>query len=201
MTKIKVCGITLKKDAQYCALIGVDYIGFIFYPKSKRFIEVDKVKKIVESIKGEIKTIGVFVNETSSTMNEIAQLIGLDYLQLHGVEPLKTCNELRFPYIKNVRGDKDIEIYKNAKFLLVDAQDKTNWGGLGKLGDWEFAKKIKNKGKNLILSGGLNENNINKAINTINPDVVDICSSLETAPGIKNLHSIKNIFDKIKLMR
>ena len=201
MTKIKICGITLVEDALYCAQLKADFLGFIFYPLSKRYIEVKKAEKIIDSLDNNTKTVGVFVNEKASVINKIAADLNLNYVQLHGIEPVETCNKIKVPYIKNIRSIKEVDIYKNASYYLVDAIDTTNWGGVGKLSDWSLARKIKDKGKKLILSGGLNKDNINLAIEKVEPNVVDICSSLEKIPGIKNHSSIKDFFDRIKLAK
>ena len=100
MIKTKVCGITKIEDAIIAENYGAFAIGFIFYEKSPRYINPEKAKKIANSVK--IKTVGVFVNENSSKINEIAEFINLDYVQLHGLEKPEECDKLiktplRFP--------------------------------------------------------------------------------------------------------
>ena len=198
MIKTKVCGITKIEDAIIAENYGAFAIGFIFYEKSPRYINPEKAKKIANSVK--IKTVGVFVNENSSKINEIAEFINLDYVQLHGLEKPEECDKLIKPYIKNIREISDIEKYKNAEIFLTDAPNINQWGGTGQLADWNFANKIKNAGKPLMLSGGLSINNIKSAIKTVNPDFIDVSSSLEISHGVKNPKLIKKFFEELKNM-
>lgn len=196
MTKVKICGITRFEDALFSLEAGADALGFVFYKKSKRYIEPKKAKEICEKLKKyNIKTTGVFVNEKAETINEFSFL---DYIQMHGFETNEECEKLKKPFIKNIRAIEEIKTYKKATAFLVDAADTKDWGGTGKLSDWVLAREIKNKEKPLVLSGGLNESNILDAINSVNPDWVDVSSSLESRTGIKNHKLIKSFFDKIK---
>lgn len=199
MVKVKICGITRIDDAILAAELGTWAIGFIFYPKSPRYISPEKAREISQEIKKYgTKTIGVFVNETTEKINEIAKIAKLDYVQLHGTESTIDSNSLKNPFIKNIRNISEIDDYKNAFAFLVDAQDIQIWGGTGTLANWEFAKEIKAQEKPLILSGGLSSSNIEKALVDVNPDYIDVSSSLEISPGIKNHNLMKEFFDKIR---
>jgi len=188
MVKTKICGITRIEDAQLAEDLGVWAVGFIFYPPSPRYISPEKAREISESLNKSTKKVGVFVNEKPETVNKIAEIIALDYVQLHGQEPIEDCNKLNIPFVKTVRTIGETEIYSNAYAFLVDAVDTENWGGTGKLADWDFAKSVKSAigQKPLILSGGLSADNIKKALMIVKPDFIDVSSSIETAPGIKN---------------
>ncbi len=199
MTKVKICGITNIEDALWACELGVWAIGFVFYPKSKRFITAQSAKNISLAVKKyDVKTIGVFVNSDIDFINKTSSDALLDYVQMHGFEPSWLCDKLNRPFIKNIRKIEEIEKYKNASYFLVDANDKKDWGGTGKLANWEFATEIKKKNLPLILSGGLSENNISEAICKVNPDIVDISSGVEKFPGVKNHKLMKDFFDKIK---
>ena len=199
MTKVKICGITNIDDAKLAAELGTWAIGFIFYLKSPRYISLEKAQEISQEIKKYgIKTVGVFVNETAEQINEIAKITQLDYIQMHGIESASDCNKLKRPYIKNIRNINEINDYHNAFALLVDASDTQNWGGTGKLADWDLAKEIKKQGKTLILSGGISSNNLERALIEVKPDFIDVSSSLENSPGVKNYSLMKEFFDKIK---
>ncbi|MBR2069142.1 MAG: phosphoribosylanthranilate isomerase [Candidatus Gastranaerophilales bacterium] len=195
--KVKICGITNLKDALAVQEFKASAIGFIFYPESKRYIEPKKAREIIKELK--IKTVGVFVNENPNKINDIIDETGLDYVQLHGIEPLKDCIKLKKPYIKIVRNKEDLKTYENAQFFLVDSQNTKEWGGTGKLADWDFACEIKNKP--LILSGGLNKDNVISAINYVKPYAIDVSSSVEKTQGIKDYELLKQFFDKIKTGR
>lgn len=196
MVKVKICGITKIEDAILAAELGAWGIGFIFYKKSPRYILPEKAQEISEKMKKNgIKTVGVFVNENPEEINKIAKISQLDYIQMHGIESETDCNQLENPFIKNVRNINELAIFDNAFAFLVDTLDTNSWGGTGKLADWTFAKEIKSNNKKLILSGGLTIDNIEKALIEINPDIVDVSSSLEILPGVKN-HSLMNEFFK-----
>lgn len=196
MTKIKVCGITKTEDAILAAKLGAWAIGFIFYPKSPRYITPENAQKIADSVKNYgTKTVGVFVNEKAENMNKIAEIVGLDFVQLHGFEDASECAKLNLPYIKNIRNTDEMNIYSDAFAFLVDAPDSQNWGGTGKLADWNLAKEIKRQNKPLVLSGGLTLDNLEKALKEIMPDYIDISSGLEISPGIKNHEKMKEFFE------
>ena len=199
MAKVKICGITKIEDAILAAELGVWAIGFIFYSKSPRYITPEDVQKISEKMKKYgVKTIGVFVNELPETITHIAKIAELDYVQLHGFESVDDCIKLSIPYIKNIRTLEETKRYTNAFAFLVDAADVASWGGTGVLADWNLAKNIKAQGKSLMLSGGLSPNNIEKALIEVNPEYIDISSSLEISAGIKNPSLMKEFFAKIK---
>lgn len=199
MTKIKICGITKLEDAILSAELGAWAIGFIFYPQSPRYITPEKAQKISEKMKEYgTKVIGVFVNETNENISRIAHIAKLDYVQLHGKESVSECNKLEIPFIKNIRNINEINDYNNAFAFLVDASDAEAWGGTGTLADWDLAKKIKAQNRSLILSGGLSLSNIEKALIEVKPDFIDISSSLEISPGIKNHNLMKEFFQKIR---
>lgn len=202
MVKVKICGITKIEDAILAAELGVWAIGFIFYDKSPRYISPEKAYVISDEIKKYgVKTIGVFVNETVENITKTANEVQLDYVQLHGFESVSDCNKLKIPFIKNIRNIDEVINYNKAFAFLVDASDTQNWGGTGKLADWDLAKEIKEQGKPLILSGGLSSANIEKALKEINPDIIDISSSLEISPGKKNHNSMREFFEKIKNLK
>lgn len=198
--KIKICGLTNEKDIINAINNGADYIGFIFYPKSERYVEPNQILKILEKIDNKtIKKVGVFVNENPIKINEIANLLNLDFVQLHGTETIEDCKEIKTPIIKNIRSLKDIDKYEIAEIFMTDYIDTDNWGGIGKTCDWQLAKEIKAKLKNkkFMLSGGINSNNILEAKEKVNPDIIDICSGVEIKKGLKDEKLIKELFKKL----
>lgn len=199
MAKVKICGITNIDDAISAAELGTWAIGFIFYEKSPRYISPEKAQEISKKLKKyEVKTVGVFVNESPEKINEISKIVQLDYIQMHGTESAIDCNKFELPFIKNIRSINETVDFNKAFAFLVDASDTQNWGGTGKLADWDLAKEIKKQAKPLILSGGLSPSNIENALAEINPDYVDVSSSLEISPGVKNHKLMKEFFEKIK---
>ncbi|HUL30845.1 MAG TPA: phosphoribosylanthranilate isomerase [Thermodesulfobacteriota bacterium] len=202
MVSVKICGITNIRDAKYAVESGADALGFIFYPKSRRSVTPEKAKEIIQKIPGCIARIGVFVNEEIGTVKEIVSFCGLHLIQLHGDESPQYCGE--FPMsslIKTVSHWADEEIKKLedycVKAILVDAHDPGHYGGTGRNSDWALALKVK-KIHPLILAGGLNRENIKKAIETVGPHGVDINSGVEASPGKKDPYKIREIVEIIR---
>ncbi len=197
MVEIKICGITNMNDALIAAECGVDALGFIFYPKSQRYVDRAKAKKIIQGLSCEISKVGVFVNHEVREVKEIAQLCGLDLIQLHGDESPHYCAQ--FPassLIKAVSFQTEEEVGElrnyRVRAVLMDARDPGRYGGTGKISDWRLAIMVKET-RPLILAGGLNKNNIRKAIETVRPQAVDISSGVEISPGEKDPRKIKEM--------
>tara|TARA_R110000868_G_scaffold396971_2_gene669437 strand:+ start:17280 stop:17912 length:633 start_codon:yes stop_codon:yes gene_type:complete len=205
--KVKICGITNLADARYAAGAMVDYLGFIFYDKSPRFIDPAEAGAIINWIEGPEK-VGVFVNQPLDEVNRIAKESGLDLVQLHGNESLEYCQLIEKPIIKviHITPDFNIEELKAkvllysevAKFLLFDSKIDNQWGGTGKTFDWNILKEITGDVP-FFLSGGLNPENLKEAIETVNSYVIDISSGVEEKPGIKDFEKIEAVMDLVKI--
>lgn len=179
---IKICGIQTIADAQAAICAGAHWLGFVF-AKSKRKITISQAKKIVQSIKQPVQTVGVFVNENISTMESIAKQVGLTMIQLHGDESPEIISQLSLPTIKAFPIDQlktiDINQYPG-DYLLIDSQRTTYYGGSGKTFDWELLKHNKQINFNrLILAGGLSADNVQLALQTVHPAGVDVSSGVE----------------------
>jgi len=202
MIGVKICGITHIGDAYAAAESGADALGFIFYPRSRRYIAPERAKEIIQKIPGSIGRVGVFVNQEIQAVKEIVSFCGLRLIQLHGDESPQYCGQ--FPMsslIKTVShwAEEEIQKLENyaVKAILVDAREPGCYGGTGKNSDWALALKVK-KNHPLILAGGLNKENIRRAIETVRPDAVDINSGVETSPGKKDPHQIREIMEIIR---
>jgi phosphoribosylanthranilate isomerase len=202
MVKVKICGITNISDATSAAECGVDALGFIFYPKSQRYIAPAKVKEMIQKLPPEIIRVGVFVNQEIHAVKEIVSFCGLHLIQLHGDESPEYCGQ--FPMSTLIKAvscqtEEEIQELKNypVAAILMDARDAGHYGGTGKKSDWRLAIKIKETHP-LILAGGLNKENIREAIERVNPQAVDINSGVETLPGKKDPHKIREIMEIIR---
>ncbi len=204
--KVKICGITNLADARYAAGALADYLGFIFYEKSPRFIDPAEAGAIINWIEGPEK-VGVFVNQPLDDVNRIAKESGLEMVQLHGNETLEYCQLIEKPIIKviHIPLDYDLEELKAkvllysevAKFLLFDSKIDNQWGGTGKTFDWNILKEITGDVP-FFLSGGLNPNNLKEAIETVHPYAVDISSGVEEEPGIKDFEKIEAVMEIVR---
>lgn len=201
--KIKICGITRKEDALLCSEYGADAIGFIFYPKSKRYIQPERAKEIANLLPPLFMKIGVFVNEKITEVNRIAKLVGLNAVQLHGSESPEYVEQMTHPVIKSFGVDNSfdfskIDAYRNCEILL-DVKDTDQFGGTGKSFDWNLIPNaLRDKG---IIAGGVSSNNIKKIYSLINPGAVDLSSSVEASPGIKDKNKIIEVLNIIKQIK
>ena len=199
--KVKICGITNLSDAKNCEMLGVDMIGFIFYKKSSRYINLDSSLKIISKLNNKIKKVGVFVDEDIEVINDMSHILKLNYIQLHGDEDNEYIKKIKTPTIKALNGndinlDSKIKEFSKPEFILLDNINKDSKGGSGEKFDWKNILNLDNKEK-LILSGGLNEKNIINAMNT-GIKFFDFCSATEKKPGIKDSKKVKTI---VKLIR
>ncbi len=199
MTQIKICGITNEEDALCSAILGAAALGFIFYLRSPRYIKPEDARKIVSMLPDEVAKVGVFVDENAAEVKRVVKYCGLDFVQLHGNESPEYC--FQFPaaqVIKAVqlKNDDDLNhaLSYDAAAILVDSRERGLYGGTGKKANWDLASRIKNK-KPLILSGGLDAENIREAMEKIAPHALDINSGVEKSPGKKDQGKLAKLFD------
>ena len=204
IVRTKVCGITNEKDALKAASLGAWAIGFIFYKKSPRFISPFKAKKIIDKLPPFITPVGVFVNHNAGAMRDIINHCGLRAVQLHGDEDHHYCHRLRRYNVKLIKAfrvgagfnSKDVEAFK-ADAYLFDTYDKDSFGGTGKTFDWNVLREIKSLNVPIILSGGLNSQNVIEPVNELKPYAVDVNSGIEASEGIKDHAKMKQFIDVV----
>jgi phosphoribosylanthranilate isomerase len=202
VTEVKICGITNTEDGLCAAACGAAALGFIFYPPSPRCIKPEDAKKIISVLPDKVIKVGVFVNEKPEEIKRTIEYCRLDMIQLHGDESPEYC--LQFPsstIIKAVelRNDGDVSraLNYNVSAILVDSRQAGLYGGTGKKANWDLACRVKDK-KPLILSGGLNTENIAEALKTVLPAALDINSGVESEPGKKDHKKLAKIFSIIR---
>ena len=189
MTRVKVCGITRAEDAQLAVELGVDALGFVFYPASPRYIPPAEAAEIIRGFPPFVASVGVFVDCPYEEIDSIVAECGLTAVQLHGGEAPDFCTRFHVKVIKafRIRGAQlppELARYRTDAILL-DAFREGIPGGTGETFSWEVAQEAKRHGR-IILAGGLNCENIRKAIETVRPYAVDVSSGVETAPGKKD---------------
>lgn len=200
--KIKICGLRRFEDIDYVNEFLPDFAGFIFAPKSKRYITADFTLKLRKELSKNIKSVGVFVNENLENIRKISDLKIIDFIQLHGDEDNlfieKVKNTTNLPVIKAFRADEQLETKlqsSNADFFLIDSSSKNSFGGTGVTFDWNTIPK--GYEDRIFLAGGLNVYNVKTAMKTVNPYCLDINSGVET-DGFKDKIKMKEIFEIIK---
>ena len=201
MIHVKICGITSFNDAIMAANYGASALGFIFYEKSPRYINPEMLKTWISNVPSYVKKVGVFVNKDVDKVNKIAEELNLGMVQLHGDESPEYCNQMIRPVIKVFRVNNKFDSimlnnYQVATFLF-DTYNKENHGGTGKSFNWQSILQL-NTEIPVILSGGLNADNVLEGIEVVKPSAVDVNSGVEAAPGKKDEGKIKNLFTILK---
>ena len=203
MTKIKVCGITNIMDALAAAELGVDMLGFVFYGKSKRCVDIRTVRSIANELSGSILKVGVFVDEEREKVLDIAQEVSLDILQFHGDETSDYCASFKDDYkvmkafrVKDKTSLKCVNDYI-ADFYLFDTYEESSAGGTGKAFDWKLLKDFEVL-KPLMLSGGLSPENVGNAIMEVAPYGVDVSTGVESSPGKKDIELLKKFITNVR---
>jgi len=201
--KVKVCGITSYEDAAMALDQAVDALGFNFFPASPRYISPAEARSIIRRLPPFTAAVGVFVNVSSvESLMETSLLAGVQVLQLHGDETPEYCSKLASrTLIKALRIGKDgirenIEEYPVQAFLL-DSKDDALFGGSGRSFDWKLASQIK-RFRPIILAGGLRAENVGKAIRTLEPYGIDVCSGVEIRPGKKDAGKLREFMDEVR---
>jgi phosphoribosylanthranilate isomerase len=195
--RIKICGITNLADARACVDLGADMIGLNFYPRSPRYIEPHRVREIVEAIPRSVLAVGVFVDTTAGEVRTITKTAGIECVQLHGDLPSETCRDLAHEF-RVIRAfgtggkfqPEDASLFSDCDVLL-DAHHAELRGGTGLTCDWSAARATLPFARFLLLSGGLNPQNVGDAIAAVSPHAVDVCSGVESAPGVKDYRAIE----------
>lgn len=199
--KVKICGITDVETAKYTAAMGADAIGFVFAP-SRRRVSPEWAKEMIVQLPNMVEKVGVFVNESPHIIEEIATYCGLTMIQLHGEESKEMCDVFSVPVIKAVgigsRNDLEKALGYPCSYILVDSpKGQQYYGGNGETFDWRLLEGMEEHKHKMILAGGLHENNVRTAIQTIQPYMVDVSSGVET-DGRKDWGKIKSFLQAAK---
>lgn len=205
-TRVKICGITKLEDARYASGAMADYLGFIFVEKSPRYISPEDAAEIIGWVEGP-ECVGVFADKKPGEVNAVAVESGLKVVQLHGNESPEDCFNINLPVIKafSIKPDmnyRDVESmikpYRDvAEHILFDSWDANLLGGTGKQFDWNIIRDI-SADYSVFLAGGLNAGNVRRAIKTVRPFSVDLSSSLEMKPGVKDFDLIQELMDEMQ---
>lgn len=197
---VKICGITRAGDAAAAVALGAAAIGFIFWPKSPRFIDPYRARRIAAQLPAFVTPVGVFVNQPVEYMNAVAGLVGLGAVQLHGDETPDVAARVRRPVVRAVSGATalgEADGWPAGTVLLIDAHDPVQRGGTGRPADWSVAAQLAAR-RPIVLSGGLHEGNIAAAIQAVRPFGVDISSGVEVTPGIKDHDRLAALFAQLR---
>lgn len=202
--QIKICGITNARDAEASIKLGAHLIGLNFYPQSPRYIEPKVARQIVEALAPNASTVGVFVNGNADEIRKTANIAGVRCVQLHGNFSSETARELtgEFRVIRVFSTHpgfrpEDVSLFSECD-VLIDAHHLALRGGTGRTSNWPAARATLAFTRFLILSGGLNAQNVGRAVKAVRPHAVDVCSGVEKAAGVKDHRAIENFVAAVR---
>ncbi len=206
-THVKICGITSLDDALFAAEAGVDFLGYIFYAPSKRFVAPRTAGDIIRNVRKQfpdIRHVGVFVDEEPHNVAWIRNLAGLDFVQLHGNETPDYCAGLDAIGVEAIKAigigptGVRLDVLKyNTAFYLFDTHDENLKGGTGRKFDLNALPSSLETGR-MFLAGGLNPDNVGELLSHIHPFAVDVSTGVEDSPGMKSRTKVKMFIDTVR---
>ncbi len=188
--RVKICGITREQDAVSAAEAGADALGFVHWARSPRAIDAERARQIAALLPPFVSTVALFVDPSADEVRRVIDVLRPDLLQFHGEETPAFCSAFGVPYIKALAIDDRapdaaaLGYHAQARGLLLDSHDPQAIGGTGRAFDWTLAPHA--QGRRIVLAGGLNADNVARAITLVRPWAVDVSSGVESAPGIKD---------------
>lgn len=200
-TRIKICGITRPQDAAAAARAGADAIGLVFYPRSPRFLSVERALEIRDALPPFVQSVALFVNPDAAQVAQVIGRVRPAMLQFHGEETPRFCEEFGLPYIKACRVRAGVDLleylrpFSRAAAWLLDSH-VAEYGGVGESFDWSLAPAVRDRP--IILSGGLAPSNVAQAIRLVRPWSVDVSSGVESAKGIKDAGKIAAFISEVR---
>jgi phosphoribosylanthranilate isomerase len=201
VTRVKICGITRLEDAELAASLGAWALGFILWPGSRRAVDEAVAAGIARRVRRQVELVGVFVNPTLDEVSRAVDAIGLTHVQLHGDEgPVFATEIARRTGAKVIKaapvaGAADLQSLERFRtdFHLLDTAVAGSRGGTGLAWDWGLAAQRRSKVP-MILSGGLNADNVAGGIAAVRPYAVDVASGVEAEPGVKDPAKLEAFF-------
>ncbi len=200
---VKICGITRIEDAERAVELGAAYLGLNFHPPSPRFVDVDRARRIADRVRGRAGLVGVFVNRPLAEVEEIGERVGLDLFQFHGDETAAAIRPLAGRTIKALRLDEGwsesaLEGFGDVWGFLVESRHPTLFGGTGQSWAYERLAAI-DFGKPVLVAGGIRPGTARRALEASRAWGVDVCSGVESAPGIKDAALLEQLFAELRI--
>ena len=200
--KVKICGISNIEILKTLISLDLDFIGFIFYSKSPRYVDTKFLQSIEDIDFKNSRPVCVYVNAEEDYIYETSSYFNNPILQFHGDEENNFCESFGLDYWKAIRvKDKEdletISLYNSAQAILLENHKEGSYGGTGESFNWAILKDIENDDQNFVLSGGINSQNVDNALKT-NSWCLDLNSGVESQEGIKNIELVKDILKTIE---
>ena len=211
-TRIKICGLTRIEDVRVCAQLGVDALGFVFYPPSKRFVSATHAADLCASLPAFVSTVALFVNPEPKDVNEVIKKMRPSLLQFHGDEDPSFCSSFGMPFLKAFRiGAPSLDTAAKVAITCQSFSQAAGWlfdsytpayGGSGQSFDYGLLGGLQDsdfEARPLIVSGGLNAQNVQLAIQRLTPWAVDVSSGVEERPGVKCVQKMQAFVRAVQL--
>ena len=201
-TRVKICGITRVQDGLDAVRLGAHAIGLVFYAHSPRAVTVEQASAVVDALPPFVTAVGLFVNAEAEFVRETLAAVPLQLLQFHGDETPEYCAAFGVPYLKAVRVRPGVDLlqyaqnFHGARGLLLDAYVEGVRGGTGATFDWALIPR--SLPLPVVLSGGLDADNVEAAVRAVRPWAVDVSSGVESAKGIKDAAKIKAFMNGVR---
>lgn len=198
---VKICGLTRAEDVVAAVEAGADAVGFVFTASPRR-ISIDTAKRLNGYVPQGVLSVGLFLDQNRSEVEQVISEVPLDILQFHGNETEQECRVFNKPWLKAVAMENTESLmqaerdFPGAAGLLLDSHSKGKRGGSGKLFDWSLSRPV---AKPVWLAGGLNPDNVGEAIHTVRPFAVDVSSGVESRPGIKAASRINAFVEAVRI--
>ena len=199
-TRVKICGITQRQDAEFSVEMGADALGLVFYPPSPRAVTLSQAKEITAGLPPFVSLVALFVDAEVEDVKACLAALPIAVLQFHGNESPSYCEQFNHTYMKAIRMRDGIDLktevkrYSSASAILLDSFQPGVPGGTGQVFNWSLIKDID---KPLILAGGLDASNIAMAIEQVKPYAVDVSGGVEFAKGIKDKQKISDFMQEV----
>jgi phosphoribosylanthranilate isomerase len=196
----KVCGITRLTDALHAVQHGATAVGFVFWPRSPRYVDPQRAAAIIGELPGTVTPVGVFVNQSIDEIRRVARAAGITTIQLHGDEPPAYEEALGWPVWRAVallHADETLSGWPATTTIVLDAHDPIRRGGTGQRIDWRAAARVAAT-RPVVLAGGLTPDNVQDAIQAVRPMGVDVSSGVEEAPGVKDFDKVARFLDRAR---
>lgn len=199
-TRVKICGLTRPGDVDAAVAAGADALGFVFTPRSKRFLEAGAARELVRRVPAFVTCVGLFMNQDVADVERVLQVVPLGLLQFHGGEGRAFCTRFGLPYVKALAVSSATEAsrateYPDAAALLLDSHEPGAPGGTGKTLDWDSLPSFE---RPVVLAGGLTPGNVGRAVASLRPWAVDVSSGVEDSPGVKNAEKMIRFINEAK---
>jgi phosphoribosylanthranilate isomerase len=199
--RVKFCGITRPQDAVVAAELGVDAIGLVFVPGSKRRVDLTQARAILDALPPLVTSVALFMDASAEEVRAVLDALPIDLTQFHGRETPEYCESVGRPYIKALAMGDTLDAvveagrYARARGVLLDAHRKGELGGRGERFDWQRIPPA--LAARILLAGGLDETNVAEAVRQVRPYAVDVSTGIESSPGIKCARRMQKFIEEV----